>query len=393
MYFFIEMLSSITPSFSMIGATVLLLLLSQQFTQAESSTRVSHWPSSSLVVTGKSSNHHRVTFGSSNTPWGTSSPFARSRTDYRFILSCRGGKQAYDDEEDDHDPDEDTDDDSDDDDDDDDDGFLQNFLEPDNSSDFKEENVFDRLMHHYTKTPPLSKAFLTASFALTLGGYLMNGNSFPSILSLDWVKVLNRFQIWRPFTTFLNFGSFGLAYFLTLQFVWTYMSDMERIAHNKPYDFWIMVLFGMLSMLVGYSVMQADVRFLGHNLSTFLVYVWSRTHEGARVSMFSLFNTRAELLPWFFIGQVSLLCMQYAGYVPFFWIILFNKLLALRAVEFLARRRSTMAGLRRDILWSSVPSSEKYRHAGSSRTVKKVVQRKPGCQRYSRQIQGYIVRL
>jgi Derlin-2/3 len=225
-------------------------------------------------------------------------------TEYRSILKCRGGAHADDDVEDERD----SDDDSDYNDDDNDDDFLQNFQEPEITSDFKEDNMFDRLIDHYSKTPPLSKAYLSASFALTLAGYVMNGNSFPSILTLDWAKVLKRFQIWRPFTTFLNFGSFGLAYFLTLQFVWTYMSDMERIAHNKPYDFWIMILFGMLSMLVGYSAMRADVRFLGHNLSTFLVYVWSRTHEGAQVSMFSLFNTRAELLPWFFIGQVGVKC-------------------------------------------------------------------------------------
>jgi Derlin-2/3 len=304
----------------MIWATA-LLLLPLPFIEAKI-VAPRHWPSPTLVVSDVSRNKQRVTFSSSNTSWGGSSSVSRSVTECRSILICRGGAQSRHDE-DEHDPEEDADDewDDDDDDDDDDDGFLQNFQEPENSSDFREDNILDRLMDHYSKTPPLSKAYLTASFALTLGGYLMNGNRFPSILTLDWAKVLKRFQIWRPFTTFLNFGSFGFAYFLTLQFVWTYMSDMERIAHNKPYDFWIMVLFGMLSMLVGYSAMRADVRFLGHNLSTFLVYVWSRTHEGAQVSMFSLFNTRAELLPWFFIGQVSVecnicfLCMLHPGCV------------------------------------------------------------------------------
>jgi hypothetical protein len=114
-------------------------------------------------------------------------------------------------------------------------------------------------------------------------------------------------QLWRPFTAFLNFGPFGLGYVMTAHFVWTYMSTLERLNHHRPYDFWIMILFGCASMVAGYGFFQLEPRFLGHNLSTFLVYVWSRYHEGLEVNMFELFNTRAELLPWFFLVQTFLL--------------------------------------------------------------------------------------
>jgi Derlin-2/3 len=124
---------------------------------------------------------------------------------------------------------------------------------------------------------------------------------------LDWKKVLTRLQIWRPFTSFLNFGPMGLGYLMTAQFVWVYMSTLERLNHNRPYDFWIMILFGQLSMVIGYPVLKLSPRFLGHNLSTFFVYIWSRYHEGIEVNMFELFNTRAELLPWFFLAQTFLL--------------------------------------------------------------------------------------
>ena len=82
------------------------------------------------------------------------------------------------------------------------------------------------------------------------------------------------------------------------------MSTLERLNHNTPYDFWLMMLFGSVMMVAGYSMLGLSPRFLGHNLSTFLVYVWSRYHEGLEVNMFELFNTRAELLPWFFLAQV-----------------------------------------------------------------------------------------
>ncbi|KAL3945460.1 MAG: hypothetical protein SGBAC_000431 [Bacillariaceae sp.] len=179
-------------------------------------------------------------------------------------------------------------------------------LEEDVEENFDEDNIVERLIQAYKDTPPLTKGYLTASAVVTGMGYLSK-TDFPKILVLDWKKVLYKAQIWRPFTTFLNFGRFGLGYAMTMHFVWTYMGTLERLHHHKPYDFWIMIIFGMMSMVVGYPAMKMNPKFLGHNLSTFLVYVWSRYHEGLEISMFDLFTTRAELLPWFFLGQTFLL--------------------------------------------------------------------------------------
>jgi len=173
--------------------------------------------------------------------------------------------------------------------------------------DFGDESTVTALIDAYHKTPPLTKAYLTASFGAALLGYTTNKNDFPPILQLDWKQVLTRGQIWRPLTAFLNFGPLGLGYLMTAHFVWTYMSTLERLNHNAPYDFWLMMFSGAASMVVGYSLMGLSPRFLGHNLSTFLVYVWSRYHEGLEVNMFELFNTRAEMLPWFFLAQTFLL--------------------------------------------------------------------------------------
>lgn len=171
--------------------------------------------------------------------------------------------------------------------------------------DFGDESTVTRMIEAYHKTPPLTKAYLTASFGAALLGYVTNNKDFPPILQLEWKPVFTKLQIWRPLTAFLNFGPLGLGYLMTVHFVWTYMSTLERLNHSTPYDFWLMMFTGAVSMVVGYSVMGLSPRFLGHNLSTFLVYVWSRYHEGLEVNMFELFNTRAELLPWFFLAQVS----------------------------------------------------------------------------------------
>lgn len=170
--------------------------------------------------------------------------------------------------------------------------------------DFAEDNTLDRIIAAWKTTPPLTKAYLSASFAATMMGYLTNKNQFPKILTLEWKPTFQKLQLWRPLTSFLNFGPFGLGYVMTAHFVWTYMSTLERLNHHRPYDFWIMILFGCISMVAGYGFFGLEPRFLGHNLSTFLVYIWSRYHEGLEVNMFELFNTRAELLPWFFLAQV-----------------------------------------------------------------------------------------
>lgn len=155
----------------------------------------------------------------------------------------------------------------------------------DDESEFAEDNTVDRMLDAWKKTPPFTKGYLAASFGATLVGYLFNKNQFPPILLLEWKKVITKLQVWRLLTAFLNFGPMGFGYLMTAHFVWTYMSTLERLNHNRPYDFWIMILFGQLSMVIGYPLLKLSPGFLGHNLSTFFVYIWSRYHEGIQVSM------------------------------------------------------------------------------------------------------------
>lgn len=173
--------------------------------------------------------------------------------------------------------------------------------------DFSEQNSFSLAIQAFQKSPPVTKLFLASSFACSLGGYLQTNNDFPSIFLLDWKATLTKFQFWRPVTAFLNFGPLSLGWLMTAHFVWTYMATLERLNHKQPYEFWYMIFFGCTSMILGYTFLNISPRFLGHNLSTFLVYIWSRYHEGLEVNMFEMFNTRAEMLPWFFLAQTFLL--------------------------------------------------------------------------------------
>ena len=123
--------------------------------------------------------------------------------------------------------------------------------------------------------------------------------------SFPWrfTSVLRR----RPFTGFLYYGPFGLSYLLTIHFVWTYMGTLEKLQFAEPWDFLVMLLFGAASLLAGVGIGGGNARFLGHNLSCFLVYIWARTYEGQEVAVMEFFTIRAELLPWFFAAQTYLL--------------------------------------------------------------------------------------
>ena len=127
------------------------------------------------------------------------------------------------------------------------------------------------------------------------------------MLSLDWQLTATRLQLWRPLTAFLNFGPLGPFYILTANFIWTYMSNLEKMAFEAPWEFVTMMGFGAAALLATTAALELPAKQLGHGLSCFLVYVWARKYEGADVNVMDLFNLRAELLPWFFALQTYVL--------------------------------------------------------------------------------------
>jgi len=159
----------------------------------------------------------------------------------------------------------------------------------------------------WQKTPPLTRAYIAASSTLTILSWLFNSNRWPSFLSLDWNSIILRLQLWRPVTSFLYFGPFGLSYALTLQFVWQYMAQIERFYYDQPERYLVLLSFGASSLLAAYSVLGISTQFLGHNLSTYLVYIWARLFEGVSVNMMGLTTLPAEMLPWFFCAQTMLI--------------------------------------------------------------------------------------
>lgn len=167
--------------------------------------------------------------------------------------------------------------------------------------------IFSSAIDIFEKTPPITRYFLTTSFFITLLSCLLNKNQWPSLLHFEWTPVLFQFQWWRIVSAFLYFGPLDIFYPLTLQFVWQHMGQLERLSSKSPEDFFVMTLFGGLALILLYPFLGISMKFLGHNLATYYVYIWARTFEGSDVNFMDLFTLKAELMPWFFCLQSFLL--------------------------------------------------------------------------------------
>jgi Derlin-2/3 len=175
------------------------------------------------------------------------------------------------------------------------------------NSNLNQNKLVTSLTDMWTKTPPITQAYIGSSVVFTTLSFLLNKNIWPEFLHLEWKHVITGFQFWRPFTAFLFYGPLGLNYILTIQFVWTYMAQLEKLSYKTPADFFIQMVFGASTLLVLYMILGISPKYLGHNLSTFLVYIWARVFEGSEVNVMDLFNLKAEILPWFFCLQTFIL--------------------------------------------------------------------------------------
>ena len=213
-----------------------------------------------------------------------------NKRSFDVLLNIRGGNDEYEDEED------------------------EDFDDFDDFSDGhgQQNRMVSSVTDLWVKTPLITQIYVGASLLVTIGSWAINKNQWPDILYLSWPDVLKG-QLWRPFTAFLFYGPFGLNYILTIQFVWTYMAQLEKLNYHQPEEFLVMMLFGAATLMVGYATLGFSSKFLGHNLSTFLVYIWARVFEGTEVNVMDLFLLKAELLPWFFCAQTLVL----EGEIPF----------------------------------------------------------------------------
>ena len=108
------------------------------------------------------------------------------------------------------------------------------------------------------------------------------------------------FQYWRLLTTFLYFGPINIDLLFHVYFLQRYARLLEESSGRSPaYFSWLLVYATTCLLLLSPFV---SMPFLGHPLSSTLVYIWSRRNPDTLMSFLGLLVFRAPYLPWVLMG-------------------------------------------------------------------------------------------
>jgi Derlin-2/3 len=107
-------------------------------------------------------------------------------------------------------------------------------------------------------------------------------------------------QYWRLLTTFLYFGPISIDLLFHVYFLQRYARLLEESSGRSPAYFSWLLVYAMTSLLLLSPFVSMP--FLGHPLSSTLVYIWSRRNPDTLMSFLGLLVFRAPYLPWVLMG-------------------------------------------------------------------------------------------
>ena len=146
---------------------------------------------------------------------------------------------------------------------------------------------------------PITKAYIHSSFYV-----LFTLLEFQNYMELDWEKTLWAGQIWRPVTTFLILPN-KIEYVWNLLFGFEFMLQLEALYIQVPYEFWIILTFGVAgSLAIACPILRVPSHQLGYTLLSYMMYIFCRYNEGLSYEIFS-YTVGLYLLPWLLIASVS----------------------------------------------------------------------------------------
>ena len=148
----------------------------------------------------------------------------------------------------------------------------------------------------YRALPPVTRGYLTASFAATVVAQLELVS--PMLLYLDFALVTGKLELWRLLTNFCFFGTFSLPFVFSMFFLVRYGKELEvKRFPGRCADFlWCLAICGLL--MTGIAFMLGNQPFLASSMLSVIVCLWSREYAEQVVSMFGLFNVQAFYFPW-----------------------------------------------------------------------------------------------
>ncbi|XP_078484540.1 derlin-2-like [Ciona intestinalis] len=151
----------------------------------------------------------------------------------------------------------------------------------------------------YLQIPTITRGYTTACVLTTIAVQLEVISPFQIYFNPD--LIFKHYQIWRLFTNFLFFGTFGFNFLFNMIFLYRYCRMLEEGSfRGRTADFVFMfILGGVIMSIFGLFV---NLVFLGQAFTILLVYVWSRRNPYVRMSFFGIITFQAPYLPWVLIG-------------------------------------------------------------------------------------------
>lgn len=159
----------------------------------------------------------------------------------------------------------------------------------------------------YFSLPIISRIWLTAAVTSGIGAKL--GLIHPGQLAFLIPQIVNKFQIWRFFSSFLFMGMPSWNWLIQMMMMSQYAPALEQDCYpsgggsraGNSADFLFMLLTGMAFLLVvgGWAL---DIAYLGPALFMMVIYVWARRHPANQVRFLIFPPVPAVYLPWIMLG-------------------------------------------------------------------------------------------
>jgi len=152
----------------------------------------------------------------------------------------------------------------------------------------------------YRSLPPITRGYMTASFAATV----LTQMEFisPYLIHLDFDALTGKFELWRLVTNFCFFGKFGLPFVFSMFFLVRYGKELEtkRFEGRAADLLWCLVITGAIQVVVAFLLIEMP--FLSQSMLSVFVYLWAREYAEQVVSVFGLFNVQAFYFPWVLVA-------------------------------------------------------------------------------------------
>lgn len=156
----------------------------------------------------------------------------------------------------------------------------------------------------FTEIPVVSRTYLALSF-LTTAACALDLVS-PFALYFNYKLIFQNGEVWRLFTNFLFFGTFGLDFLFHMYFLVRYSRLLEENSfRGRTADFIWMLVFGATLMTA--CAPFVSIHFLGSSLTFMMVYLWGRRNRYERLSFLGMFPFTAPYLPWVLLSFSYLL--------------------------------------------------------------------------------------